>query len=573
MSRPEDPDHGFTADDTPAREHDFLRQIVAADVAAGRNEGRVHTRFPPEPNGYLHIGHAKSILLNYGIAQEFGGKFNLRFDDTNPETEETEYVEAIKDDARWLGADWEDREFYASDYFEQLYAWAIHLIKAGKAYVCSQSEEQVREYRGTIKEAGRPSPDRDRPLAESLDLFARMRAGEFPDGAYTLRAKIDMSHTNMKMRDPLLYRIKHAHHHRTGDQWCIYPFYDFTHGQSDAIEGITHSICTLEFDVNRPLYDWFIENLPVPHVPHQYEFARLKLAYTIMSKRKLLRLVREGHVSGWDDPRMPTIRGLRRRGYTPEAIKEFNERIGVAKADSMIDFALLEWALREHLNRIAPRVMAVLRPLKVVLTNYPEGQVEMLRCENNPEDQSAGAREVPFSRELWIEQDDFREDAPPKFFRLKPGSEVRLKHAYYITCREVIKDAQGNVVELRCTYDPETRGGDSPDKRKIKGTLHWVSAPHAIEAEVRLYDHLFKVPFPDEGGDFIANLNAQSLEVLPGCKLEPGLGAARSGDRFQFMRQGYFCLDVVDSAPDRLVFNRTVTLKDSWAKMEAKAPA
>jgi len=573
MSRPEDPTSGFAADDAPTRDRDFLRQIVAADVAAGRNEGRVHTRFPPEPNGYLHIGHSKSILLNYGIAQEFGGKFNLRFDDTNPETEETEYVEAIKDDARWLGADWEDREFYASDYFEQLYAWAVHLIKEGKAFVCSQSEEQVREYRGTIKEAGRPSPDRDRPITESLDLFARMRAGEFPDGAYTLRAKIDMSHPNMKMRDPLLYRIKHAHHHRTGDTWCIYPFYDFTHGQSDAIEGITHSICTLEFDVNRPLYDWFIENLPVPHVPHQHEFARLNLAYTIMSKRKLLRLVREGHVSGWDDPRMPTIRGLRRRGYTPESLREFNERIGVAKADSTIDIALLEWALREHLNRIAPRVMTVLRPLKVVLTNYPEGRVELLPCENNPEDASAGSREVPFSRELWIEQDDFREDAPPKFFRLKPGSEVRLKHAYYITCHEVVKDAQGNVVELRCTYDPETRGGDSPDKRKVKGTLHWVSAPHAIEAEVRLYDHLFGVPFPDEGGDYIANLNPHSLEVLTGCKLEPGLAAAQPGDRFQFMRQGYFCVDVVDAAPGRLVFNRTVTLKDSWAKAEQKSGA
>jgi glutaminyl-tRNA synthetase len=571
MSRPEDPSHGFTEDDPPARAHDFLRQIVAADVAAGHNEGRVHTRFPPEPNGYLHIGHAKSILLNYGIAQEFGGKFNLRFDDTNPETEETEYVDAIKDDARWLGADWQDREFYASDYFEQLYAWAIHLIKAGQAYVCSQSEEQVREYRGTIKEAGRPSPDRDRPIDESLDLFARMRAGEFPDGAYTLRAKIDMSHANMKMRDPLLYRIKHHHHHRTGDTWCIYPFYDFTHGQSDAIEGITHSICTLEFDVNRPLYDWFIENLPVPHRPRQYEFARLKLAYTIMSKRKLLRLVREGHVSGWDDPRLPTIRGLRRRGYTPEALRTFNERIGVAKADSTIDIALLEWAIREHLNQVCPRVMAVLRPLKVVLTNYPADRVEMILCENNPEDASAGTREVPFGRELWIEQEDFREDAPAKFFRLEPGSEVRLKHAYYITCDEVVKNDRGEVVELRCTYDPETRGGDSPDKRKVKGTLHWVSAPHAIEAEVRLYDHLFKVPFPDEGDDFIANLNPDSLAVLKDCRLEPGLAAAQPGDRVQFMRQGYFCVDAVDSAPGRLVFNRTATLKDTWAKVEHKA--
>ncbi len=553
------------------KESDFIRQIVADSVARGENEGRVHTRFPPEPNGYLHIGHSKSILLNYGISQEFGGKFNLRFDDTNPETEETEYVEAIQDDVRWLGADWEDRCFFASDYFDQLYAWAEHLINEGKAYVCSLSEELVREYRGTITGAGRPSPDRGRSPAESLDLFRRMKAGEFPDGAYTLRAKIDMSHPNMKMRDPLLYRIKHAHHHRTGDKWCIYPFYDFTHGQSDAIEGITHSICTLEFEVNRPLYDWFIENLPVPHTPHQYEFARLKLAYTVMSKRKLLALVREKRVSGWDDPRMPTIRGLRRRGYTSAAIRNFNERIGVAKADSTIDIALLEWAIREHLNQIAPRVLAVLRPLRVVLTNYPEGQVEMVTCDNNPEDASTGTREVPFSRELWIEQEDFREDAPAKYFRLKPGSEVRLKHAYYITCQEVIKDTQGNVNELRCTYDPETRGGDSPDKRKVKGTLHWVSVPHAIEAEVRLYDHLFKSPFPEEsGGDFRDNLNPNSLEVLRGCKLEPSLADAGAGYRCQFMRQGYFCIDDKDSRPGALVFNRTATLKDSWAKIEQK---
>jgi glutaminyl-tRNA synthetase len=549
---------------------DFIRDIVTADVESGKHGGRVHTRFPPEPNGYLHIGHTKAILLSYGIAQEFGGKFNLRFDDTNPETEETEYVEAIKEDVRWLGADWEDRLFFASDYFQTLYDWAVHLIGEGKAYVCSLTEEQVREYRGTVTEAGRPSPDRDRPIEESLDLFARMKDGEFAEGQYTLRAKIDMGHSNMKMRDPLLYRIRHKAHHRTGDAWHIYPFYDYTHGQSDAIEGITHSLCTLEFQVNRPLYDWFIQNLPVPHEPHQFEFARLNLSYTVMSKRKLKRLVTEGHVAGWDDPRMPTVCGLRRRGYTPEAIHEFNRRIGVAKADSTVDYSLLEWAIRDHLNRIAPRVMAVLRPLKVVLTNYPEGEVEQIECVNNPEDPGAGTRMVPFSRELWIERDDFREEAPRKFFRLKPGSEVRLKHAYYITCDEVIKDDSGEIVELRCTYDPATRGGDSPDGRKVKGTLHWVSCDHAVDAEVRLYDHLFGVPFPDEGGDFLANLNPDSLEVLTGCKLEPSLADARPGDRVQFMRNGYFCVDDKDSRPGALIYNRTATLKDSWAKIESK---
>ncbi|HOX24605.1 MAG TPA: glutamine--tRNA ligase/YqeY domain fusion protein [Candidatus Krumholzibacteria bacterium] len=571
MNRPDDPPLGTSGDAAePLKERDFIRQIVADDVRAGRNGGRVHTRFPPEPNGYLHIGHAKSIHLNYGIAQEFGGKFNLRFDDTNPETEETEYVEAIKADVRWLGADWEDRLFYASDYFDTLYAWAVHLIENGKAYVCSLSEDEVRAYRGTVTEPGRPSPNRDRPIAESLDLFARMKAGEFPDGTYTLRARIDMAHPNMKMRDPLLYRIKHAHHHRTGDAWCIYPFYDFTHGQSDAIEGITHSICTLEFEVNRPLYDWFIENLPVPHEPHQYEFARLNLTYTIMSKRKLLRLVREGHVTGWDDPRMPTICGLRRRGYTPEAIREFNNRIGVAKADSTVDYSLLEWSIREHLNRVAPRVMAVLRPLRVVITNYPEGQVESIECLDNPEDPASGTRQVPFSREIYIERDDFREDAPAKFFRLTPGREVRLKHAYYINCDQVIKNDRGEVVELRCTYDPATRGGDSPDHRKIKGTLHWVSCAHAIDAEVRLYDHLFNRPLPEEGDGFLANLNPGSLEVLTGCKLEPSLAGAQPGDRFQFLRNAYFCVDTRDSRPGALVFNRTVTLKDTWAKIESK---
>jgi glutaminyl-tRNA synthetase len=566
----------MTADPTPPavpaddENLDFIRSRVRADLAAGRNGGRVHTRFPPEPNGYLHIGHTKAILLNYGIAQEFGGRFNLRFDDTNPEKEDVEYVDAIKDDIRWLGADWEDREFYASDYFGTLYEWAQHLIRQGKAYVCSLTEEQVREWRGTVKIPGRPSPDRDRPAAESLDLLERMKNGEFPEGAYTLRAKIDMAHANMKMRDPLLYRIKRMPHHRTGDAWNIYPMYDFAHGQSDAIEGITHSICTLEFEVNRPLYDWFIENLPVPHKPQQIEMARLNLTYTVMSKRKLLQLVKEGHVSGWDDPRMPTVRGLRRRGYTPSAIRQLSERVGVAKRNSTVDYALLEWCIRDELNRSADRVMAVLRPLKVVITNYPEGEVEWLEAENNPEDPSRGTRRIPFSRELWIEQDDFREDAPAKFFRLKPGGEVRLKHAYFIRCDEVVKDAAGTVVELRCSYDPASRGGESPDGRKVKGTLHFVEAGHAVEAEVRLYDHLFREPFPEEGPGFLANLNPGSLEVLPGCKLEPGLAQLQAEDRVQFMRHGYFFVDPVDSRPGRPVFNRTVTLKDTWAKLEAK---
>jgi len=550
---------------------DFIRARVRDDLAAGRNGGRVHTRFPPEPNGYLHIGHTKAIHLNYSIAQEYGGKFNLRFDDTNPEKEELEYVEAIKEDIRWLGADWEDREYYASDYFGTLYEWAQHLIRAGKAYVCSLTEDQVREWRGTVKVAGRPSPDRDRPAAESLDLLERMKNGEFPEGAYTLRAKIDMGHSNMKMRDPLLYRIKRMPHHRTGSEWNIYPMYDFAHGQSDAIEGITHSICTLEFEVNRPLYDWFIENLPVPHRPRQIEMARLNLTYTVMSKRKLLQLVKDGHVSGWDDPRMPTVRGLRRRGYTPSALRVFNDRIGVAKRNSTVDYALLEWAIREELNRTADRVMVVLQPLKVVITNYPEGQVEWLAAENNPEDPARGSRKIPFSREIWIERDDFREDAPRKFFRLKPGSEVRLKHAYFITCDEVVKDpATGAITELRCTYDPASRGGQSPDGRKVKGTLHFVEATHAIAAEVRLYDHLFRESFPEEGAGFLANLNPNSLEILTGCRLEPGLVEAKPGDRYQFLRHGYFCVDEKDSRPDALVFNRTATLRDTWAKLEAK---
>ncbi|MBU8870379.1 MAG: glutamine--tRNA ligase/YqeY domain fusion protein [Gemmatimonadales bacterium] len=549
---------------------DFIRTIVSADLEAGKNEGRIQTRFPPEPNGYLHIGHAKAILISYGIAQQFGGKFNLRFDDTNPEKEEVEYVDSIMRDMRWLGAEWEDRLFHASDYFGTLYEWAQHLIREGKAYVCSLDGEQMREYRGTVKEPGRPSPDRERPAEESLELLEGMRTGEFPEGAYTLRAKIDMAHANMLMRDPLLYRIRKAHHHRTGDAWNIYPMYDYAHGQSDAIEGITHSLCSLEFEVHRPLYEWFIENLPVPYKPRQIEFARLNLTYTVMSKRKLLQLVEEDRVGGWDDPRMPTICGLRRLGYTSESIRRFCDRIGVAKRDSTVDLDLLKWSLREELNRTADRVMAVLRPLKVVITNYPEGQVEDIECVNNPEDESAGTRMVPFSGELWIEQDDFREEAPRKFFRLKPGAEVRLKHAYFIKCDEVIKDDAGNVIELRCSYDPETRGGNSPDGRKVKGTLQWVSTRHAVEAEVRLYDNLFREPFPEEGGHFLENLNPNSLEVLTGCKLEPGLAEAGDGFRCQFMRHGYFCTDSVDNKPGALVFNRTVTLKDRWAKIEAK---
>jgi len=548
---------------------DFIRTQVKADLEAGINEGRVHTRFPPEPNGYLHIGHSKSILLNYGVAQEFGGKFNLRFDDTNPEKEETEYVDSIKADLRWLGADWEEPELYTSDYFDTLYAWAVNLIENDKAYVCGLSDEQIRKYRGTVKEAGQNSPDRERPQAESLDLFARMKAGEFDEGQYTLRAKIDMSHDNMKMRDPLLYRIRKVHHHRTGDTWCIYPFYDFAHGQSDAIEGITHSLCTLEFEVNRPLYDWFIENLPVPYKPRQIEMARLNLTYTVMSKRKLLRLVEEGLVESWDDPRMPTLSGLRRLGYTPESIRKFNDRIGVAKRNSTVDLDLLKWAIRDELNQTANRVMAVLRPLKVVITNYPEGQTEEVECINNPEDPSAGSRMLTFSRELYIEQDDFRENANRKFFRLKLGKEVRLKNAYFITCDEVIKDADGNPIELRCTYDPATRGGDAPDGRKVKGTLHWVSAAHAVDAEVRLYDNLFREPFPEEGGDYVANLNPDSLEVVQ-AKLEASLAGKEVGYHCQFMRQGYFCIDSKDSTPEKMVWNRTTTLKDTWAKIEAK---
>jgi glutaminyl-tRNA synthetase len=549
----------------------FIRDIIAEDVQRGRYGGRVHTRFPPEPNGYLHIGHAKSICLNFGIAAEFGGLCNLRFDDTNPTKEDVEYVESMKADVRWLGFDWDDRLFYASDYFEQLYQYAVQLIKAGKAYVDSLNTEEIRSYRGTATGAGRESPYRNRSVEGNLDLFARMRAGEFRDGTHVLRAKIDMASGNVLMRDPVMYRILRVPHHRTGDKWCIYPMYDYAHCVSDSLEGITHSLCTLEFEDHRPLYDWFLDALGIYH-PQQIEFARLNLGYTILSKRKLLTLVEQGYVTGWDDPRMPTLSGLRRRGYTPEAIRTFCERIGVAKRNSIVDLALLEHCLREDLNRRAPRVMAVLRPLRVVIVNYPEDQVEALEAVNNPEDPSMGTRKVPFSRVLYIERDDFREDPPKQFFRLAPGREVRLRYAYFITCTRVVKDDQtGEVVELHCTYDPATRGGDAPDGRKVKATLHWVSAAHALEAEVRLYDHLFANANPsddEEGVDFTASLNPQSLEVLQSCRVEPSLAGAAPGDRYQFERLGYFCIDPVDSAPEAPVFNRTVTLRDTWAKIE-----
>ncbi|HVC19827.1 MAG TPA: glutamine--tRNA ligase/YqeY domain fusion protein [Vicinamibacterales bacterium] len=550
---------------------DFIRARIADDRAAGPYGGRVHTRFPPEPNGYLHIGHAKSICLNFGVAAENGGQCNLRFDDTNPTKEDVEYVEAIEEDVRWLGFDWGDRLFYASDYFERLYGFAVTLIERGKAYVDSLSAEDIRQYRGTLTEPGRNSPYRDRPVAENLDLFARMRAGAFPDGAHVLRAKIDMASPNMNMRDPTLYRIRRAHHHRTGDAWCIYPMYDYAHPLSDAIEEITHSLCTLEFEAHRPLYDWLVRELFTGDRPQQIEFARLNLNYTVMSKRKLLQLVEQRRVSGWDDPRMPTISGLRRRGCTPEAVRDFCARVGVAKKENVIDMALLEYSVREDLNRRAPRVMGVLRPLRVVLVNYPEDQVEEVDVINNPEDPSAGTRKVPFSRVLYIEQDDFREDPPKKYFRLAPGREVRLRCAYFITCVEVVKDAQGEVAELRCTYDPATRGGDAPDGRRVKATLHWVSAAHALDAEVRLYDRLFSVEDPEghEGREFTDFLNPSSLEVLAGCKVEPGLAAAAAGYRCQFERLGYFCVDP-DSTASRLVFNRTVSLRDTWGKIEAK---
>ncbi|NLF75975.1 MAG: glutamine--tRNA ligase/YqeY domain fusion protein [Chloroflexi bacterium] len=559
------------ADGIAAAPSNFIHDIIDEDMRTGKYAGRVHTRFPPEPNGYLHIGHAKSIWINYGTAEKYGGKFNLRFDDTNPTKEEQEYIDSITHDVKWLGADWEDRLFFASDYFQQLYDWAIQLIKAGKAYVDDLSADEIREYRGTLTEPGKNSPYRDRSIEENLDLFQRMKDGEFPDGSRVLRAKIDMASPNVNLRDPIMYRILHAEHPRTGDAWCIYPMYDWAHGQSDSIEGITHSICTLEFENNRPLYEWFIEALGI-YAPQQIEFARLNLTYTLMSKRKLLRLVREGHVSGWDDPRMPTLSGLRRRGVTPEAIRVFCDRIGVSKANSVVDIAMLEHAIREDLNLHAQRVMAVLNPLKVVIENYPEDQVEEIDAVNNPEDASMGTRKVPFSRVLFIERDDFMEDPPKKFFRLAPGREVRLRYAYFITCSDVVKDAAGNIVELHCTYDPATRGGDAPDGRKPKATLHWVSAAHALEVEVRLYDNLFAVPDPEnvpEGQDFTANLNPNSLEVITAAKIEPLVAGAAPGSRYQFERQGYFCVDA-DSSADRLVFNRTVGLRDTWAKIQQK---
>ena len=549
----------------------FIRNIIIEDLKQNKNGGRVHTRFPPEPNGYLHIGHAKSICLNFGLAAEFNGLCNLRFDDTNPSKEDVEYVDSIKEDIRWLGFDWDHREYYASDYFERLYQFAIQLIKGGKAYVCDLSADEMRDYRGTLTEPGKNSPYRERPIEENLDLLERMKAGEFPDGARTLRAKIDMASPNLNLRDPVMYRILHATHHRTGDKWCIYPTYDFAHGQSDSIERITHSICTLEFEDHRPLYDWFLDQLNIHH-PQQIEFARLNLTHTVLSKRRLLQLVRQKHVTGWDDPRMPTLAGFRRRGYTPEAIRNFCERIGVAKRNSMVDIAMLEHCLREDLNKRAPRVMAVLRPLKIVIENYPEGQVEELEAVNNPEDPTMGTRRVPFSRELYIEQEDFREEPPKGFFRLSPGREVRLRYAYIIKCEKVIKDPDtGTVTELRCTYDPDTKSGSSQSKRKVKATIHWVSATHAIGAEVRLYDHLFtKEDLDDipEGSDWLANINPKSLERLTGCRVEPLLAKAKGGERYQFERLGYFCVDTVDSSPSSLVFNRTVTLRDTWAKVE-----
>jgi glutaminyl-tRNA synthetase len=548
----------------------FVEEIIAADIKAGKHGGRVHTRFPPEPNGYLHIGHAKSICLNFGIAAKFGGLCNLRFDDTNPSKEDVEYVESMKEDVRWLGFDWDARLCFASDYFERLYEYAVRLIEDGKAYVCDLSADEVRDYRGTLTERGKESPYRNRSAAENLDLFRRMRAGEFPDGSRVLRAKIDMSSPNINMRDPVIYRILRRTHHRTGDAWCIYPTYDFTHGLSDSIEGITHSICTLEFENHRPLYDWFLDQLGVHH-PRQIEFARLELTHTVLSKRRLGQLVEEGRLRGWDDPRMPTIRGLRRRGCTPEAIRDFCDRIGVAKFNSVVDIRLLEHCLREDLNKRAPRVMAVLRPLRVIIDNYPQDRVEELHAVNNPEDPAAGVRKVPFSRELYIERDDFREDPPREFFRLAPQREVRLRYAYFIRCTGVVKDPRsGEVVELHCTYDPATRGGDSPDGRKVKATLHWVSAAHCLPAEVRLYDHLFTVERLDaieEGRDLPDYLNPKSLESLTSCRVEPSLAEAAPESRCQFERLGYFCVDP-DSRPGALVFNRTVPLRDTWAKIE-----
>jgi len=552
----------------------FIREIILDDLKTGKYQGRVHTRFPPEPNGYLHVGHAKSITINFGLAREFGGKCNLRFDDTNPSKEETEYVDSIIEDVRWLGGDFEDRLFYASDYFGQLYDWAVQLIQKGKAFVCDLTADQVRQQRGTLTEPGQESPYRNRSVEENLDLFDRMRKGEFPDGSKTLRAKIDMASPNLNLRDPVLYRILHMDHHRTGDKWCIYPMYDFTHGQSDSIERITHSVCTLEFEDHRPLYDWFIDQLGIYH-PQQIEFDRLNLTYTLLSKRKLLALVQNKLVSGWDDPRMPTISGMRRRGYTPEALQNFCGRIGVSKTNGTTELALLEYFVREDLNRRAARVMAVLRPLRVVIDNYPEGQTEHLEAINNPEDAAMGTRQVPFSKVIYIEQDDFREDPPKQYFRLAPGREIRLRYAYFVTCNSVIKDVNGNIVELHCTYDPATKGGNAPDGRKVKSTIHWVSAEHAVDAEVRIYETLFNREDPNvvpEGQDFTVNLNPNSLEVVSGAKLEPSLRDATPGNRYQFERVGYFAVDS-DSSRGKLVFNRTVALRDTWAKIEAKTEA
>ncbi len=546
----------------------FIREIIDQDLANKKNDGRVHTRFPPEPNGYLHIGHAKSMYVNFGIAEDYGGLYNLRFDDTNPVKEDVEYVDSIMEDIRWLGFDWEDRLYYASDYFGQLYEWAVKLIEDGKAYVDDLSADQIREYRGTLTAPGKESPYRNRSVEENLELFRRMKAGEFPDGSRVLRAKIDMAAGNLNMRDPVMYRVLHAHHHRTGDKWCIYPMYDWAHGQSDSIEGITHSLCSLEFEDHRPLYDWYLDQLDVFR-PQQIEFARLNMNYTVMSKRKLRVLVEEGYVDAWNDPRMPTLSGMRRRGYLPQSIRRFLDKVGVAKRESVVDIALLEHCVREDLNIAAPRVMAVLKPLKVVIENYPEGQVEELTAVNNPEDESMGVRNIPFSREIYIEQDDFREEPPKKYFRLSPGREVRLKHAYFIKCERVIKDDKtGEIIELRCTYDPQTKSGEAHDGRKVKGTLHWVSSAHAVPAEVRLYNNLFTVESPDESEDFRQFINPQSLEILSGCQVERNLKNSGPGDRFQFLRHGYFCVDSRNSAAEKLVFNRTVSLRDTWAKIE-----
>ena len=552
----------------PDKPLDFIREAVLEDTRANRFDGRVHTRFPPEPNGYLHIGHAKAVCISFGIAEDFGGRCNLRFDDTNPVKEDVEYVDSIKEDIRWLGFDWGERELYASDYYEQLYDWAIELIKKGKAYVCDLSVDEIREYRGTLTEPGKDSPYRSRPVEENLDLFERMRAGEFPDGTRTLRAKVDMASPNINMRDPVMYRIKHATHHRTGDKWCIYPMYDYTHGQNDSIERITHSLCDLGYEDHRPLYDWFLDEIEIYH-PRQIEFARFNMTYTVLSKRYLRRLVEAGTVNGWDDPRMPTLAGLRRRGYPPEAIRTFIDQVGIAKANSIVDIEMLEHFCRQNLNKTASRVMAVLDPIKVVIVNYPEGQVDALEAINNPEDEGAGTRTVPFSRELYIERDDFREDPPRKFWRLAPGREVRLRYAYFITCVDVIKDENGEVVELHCTYDPATRGGDAPDGRKVKATLHWVSAQHALDAEVRLYERLFDAEDPldvPEGTDFADNVNADSMQRVT-AKVEPTVTGAAAGTRYQFERKGYFCVDP-DTTPDIPVFNRTLSLRDSWAKIQ-----